>query len=82
MFSKSRVAAAAVGLLACVGVVSNAAAITVTGVVPNRFERSCWWGCSPYKQANGPYVSSVPSVCVTHGWAGTKTYTLPPRDKC
>lgn len=60
-----------------IGSAANAA------IVPNRFERSCYVTCSPYVQVNGPYVSSVPSVCVTKTWFGiTSSYTLPAGQRC
>ena len=44
---------------------SAAAQIGITGTVPNRFERTCSLGCSPFIQVNGPFDGRVPSVCVT-----------------
>ena len=64
--------AAAFGLSAALlvgGVASSAQASTV----PNRFERTCssWTSnCTAYKQVNGRYVASVPSVYITNWkWA-------------
>ncbi len=61
----------AAGLLAAtttllVGVAGPAGAqISITGTVPNRFERTCGLGCSPFMQVNGPFDARVQSVCVT-----------------
>jgi len=61
-----------------VGLASQAEAATVL----NRFERSCYWGCSPYRQTNGWYVPSIGSTCVTYGWGGTSSYYNPPGRPC
>ncbi|MFC8617285.1 hypothetical protein ACFT9M_12855 [Micromonospora purpureochromogenes] len=62
-----------------VGLTAPANAATVL----NRFERSCYFSCSPWAQVNGPYNASVGSDCVTKSWTGTTTVRKPwPGARC
>ena len=58
------------------------AAQAEAGTVLNRFERSCYWGCSPYRQTNGAYNPAFGSTCVTKSWSGTSSYYNPPGWPC
>lgn len=74
-----RMAIVALGLVGgSVGLAAQADAATVL----NRFERSCYWGCSPYRQTNGWYNPAIGSACVTKSWSGTSTYYNPPGYPC
>jgi hypothetical protein len=43
--------------------------------VPNIFQRSCYFTCSPYVQSNGPFNSRVPTECITKGWSAENYLT-------
>ena len=60
------------------GMADQAGAATVL----NRFERSCYFGCSRYVQVNGAYNPAIGSTCVTKSWSGTTSYYNPPYWPC
>ncbi|WP_433077739.1 hypothetical protein ACQP1P_35340 [Dactylosporangium sp. CA-052675] len=60
-------------LLVAPVVVAGLAAPAGAAAVLNRFERSCYFTCSPWVQVNGAYHPEVGSDCVTHSWTGTTT---------
>lgn len=72
----------AVVALSLIGGGLGVAAPAEAATVLNRFERSCYWGCSPYRQTNGGYNAAFGSTCVTKGWSGTSSYYSPPRSPC
>jgi len=74
------VAAAVAGAIVVPTAPANA--IDVYATVLNRFQRSCYWGCSAYVQTNGAYVGSIGSSCVTKYLWGTRTYTVGPWTRC
>lgn len=86
----SRVRNALAAMALSVGVLMSSAipatAISITATVPNRLERTCWYGtshCTAYKQVNGKYQGVYPSVCVTKRWIGRDTsFSLPPHKHC
>ncbi|GAA3449682.1 hypothetical protein [Dactylosporangium matsuzakiense] len=70
-------------LLATPVVVGGLAAPAGAASVLNRFERSCYLGCSPWVQVNGAYHPEVGSDCVTKSWNGTTTVRKPqPGARC
>ncbi|MEV0606185.1 hypothetical protein AB0I61_07400 [Polymorphospora rubra] len=76
---RGRLAALLVVPTIVVAIATPANAATVL----NRFERSCYFGCSPWVQVNGAYNASVGSDCVTKSWTGTTTVRKPtPGARC
>ncbi|MFD6754884.1 hypothetical protein [Micromonospora gifhornensis] len=70
-------------LLVTPTILLGAAVPANAGTVLNRFERSCYFTCSPWVQVNGPYNPSVGSDCVTKSWNGTTTVRKPsPGARC
>ncbi len=82
--ARSRLAPLAVASLVLMGVGATAyPAPAQAAIVLNRFERSCYWTCSSFRQTNGVYVPSIGSACVTKTWWGrTSTYYNPPYRPC
>ncbi len=52
------------------------------GVVPNIFQRSCYFRCSAFVQSNGAYQGQYPSLCITKTWGGSTSYQLPAGRRC